>query len=160
MIETATLATYIVGSFLVPLAKKGAEKLTDELSEAMGSAASEGLVGVGKKLWERIRGKTRDTDDAAVVDLFEKQPERMQAPLEEVVRQLLEEDPEFRQEASDLLEASSGEGSTHWQMMGEYVAALDARGAHISGGQVAAMIIGAPAPGPPVPQEPAGGRDG
>jgi len=69
MIETATLATYVVGSFLVPLLKKGADKLTDDLGAKVGATASEGLVGAAKKLWEKARGKTRGTSDAPVVDL-------------------------------------------------------------------------------------------
>ncbi|WP_148571636.1 hypothetical protein [Nocardioides caldifontis] len=148
MIETAALATSVVTAFLVPLVKKGAEKLTDELSEKAGSAAADGLVGVARKLWERIRGKTRGTPDAEVVDLFEKQPDRLADPLRAVVEELLTEDAELRDEVTALLEAEEG-GRTRWQLMGEYVGAVDARGATITGGQVAGVIVGSADPPSP-----------
>ena len=145
MIETAALATYIVGSFLVPLLRKGTETLTEELGERLGASASEGLVGAAQRLWDRVRGKTRDTDDRAVVDLFEQQPEKLQSSAVDVVRSLLEADPAFREEASRLVEEQDG-GSPRWQLMGEYVAAVDARNAQVSGrAQLAGMIFNAPA---------------
>ena len=153
MIETAALATSVVTSFLVPRLKKGADKLTEELSDSVGSAAADGMVGVAKKLWERIRGKTQGTPDEKVVDLFEEQPDRRGAPLESVVKELLDSDPAFREEVTKLLEAQEG-GSTRWQLMGEYVGAVDARGAKISGGQVAGVIVGSSVDHPAEPPSP------
>jgi len=153
MIETAALATSVVTSFLVPLVKKGAEKLTEELSQSAGSAAADGIVGVARTLWERIRGKTQGTADEPVVELFEKQPDRLSGPLESVVTELLDTDPDFRDEVTKLLETEEG-GRTRWQLMGEYVGAVDARGAHISGGQVAGVIVGSAAKDPVDPPEP------
>jgi hypothetical protein len=147
MIETAALATYIVGSFLVPLLKKGTEKLTDELGEKVGATAADGLVGVAQRLWDRVRGKSRDTDDEPVVDLFERQPDRVESSMVDVVRSLLEADPDFRQEATRLLEERDGSSPPRWQLMGEYVAAVDARNARVSGhGQMAAMIFNSSSP--------------
>ncbi len=157
MIETATLATYVVGSFLVPLLKKGADKLADDLGEKVGATASDGLVDVAKKLWDKVRGKTADTNDAAVVDLFEQQPDRMQGALAEVVNELLENDQEFHREVSAMLEKETAGGTPTWQLMGQNVGVVNAQGAHIGGSaQVAGVIYGvppAPAPGPaPTPE--------
>jgi hypothetical protein len=154
VIETAALATYLVGSFLVPLVKKGAEKLTEDLGAEAGSTVATGLVETARKLWDRVRGKTENTDDKPVVDLFAQQPDKLQATLTEVVKRLLDEDPTFREEASALLEEREGD-KTRWQLMGEYVGAVDARGAHISGGQVGGVIVGgSPGVPPPPPSSP------
>jgi hypothetical protein len=152
MIETATLATYVVGSFLVPLMTKGADKLTDELAEMAGATASDGLVEVAKRLWGKVRGKTRDTDDAPVVDLFEKQPDRMEAALEDVVREMLENDEDFRSEVNGMLEKETAGGTPAWQLMGEYVGVVNAQYAHISGNaQVGGVIVGAHPQSAPTP---------
>lgn len=140
MIEVAVLAASLVSSFLVPLVKRGAEKLTEELATKTGEATAQGLVGTAQKLWQRVKGKTQETDQADVVALFERKPELMQEPLKGVVVDLLERDPDFRQEVSQLLEADEG-GTTRWQLMGEIVGAVDARGAAIGGHSVVAGVV-------------------
>jgi hypothetical protein len=158
MIETAALATYVVGSFLVPLLKKGTDKLTAELGEAVGAAASDGMVDVAKKLWAKVRGKVQDTPDAPVVDLFEQRPDEQTVALERVVRELLEKDQEFRTEVTELVEKPTAGGTPAWQLMGEYVAVVNAPGAQLSGNaQLAGMMFGVPPAPSPEPDAPAGG---
>jgi len=160
MIETATLATYVVGSFLVPLLKKGADRLTEDLGAKVGATASDGLVDVAKKLWEKVRGRTRGTSDAPVVDLFEQKPDLMQGALETVVRELVEQDQEFRREVTEMLERAAPDGTPTWQLMGHNVGVVNAQGAHISGSaQVAGVIANissAPPTGPAPTSEPTG----
>lgn len=152
MIETAALATYVVGSFLVPLLKKGAATLADDLGEKIGAAAPDKLVDVAQTLWDKVRGKTRDTDDAPVVDLFEQRPEQMQAALEDVVRQLLEKDEGFRSEVSEMLEQET-DGTPTWKLMGEYVGVVNMQHANVSGSaQVGGVIVNSPPTPAPTPK--------
>lgn len=153
MIEVGALAAYVVGSFLVPLVKKGVEHLTEELSDKAGTATADGLVGAAKTLWARIRGKTQGTDDQPVITLFEQQPEKLASTVTDVVKRLLSDDPEFRKQAADLVECKE-DGSPRWQLMGEYVGAVDARNATISGGQVAGVIVSVPPSVGKVPRSP------
>lgn len=145
MVEIGVLAVSLVSSFLVPLIKSGAEGLAEELKKRTTDAAADGLVSTAKRLWQRVRGKAQGTDDQQVIELFERKPEVMKGALEEVVKQMLESDPDFRKEASELLEAKEG-GTTRWQLMGEIVGAVDARGATISGGTVAGVVYGGDVP--------------
>jgi hypothetical protein len=144
MIEVAALATSLVSSFLVPLLKRGAEKLRDELADKTGDATAQGLVATAQKLWHRVKGKTEGTDEAEVVELFERKPELMQEPLKAVVVDLLNTDAAFRDEVSQLLEAEEG-GTTRWQLMGEIVGAVDARGARIGDSAMVAGVVYNPA---------------
>ena len=133
MIEIAALATSVVSSFLVPLIKNGAEGLLDEVRTRATDAAAGGLVETAKRLWARLRGETAETDDSEVVELFERKPDLMRGPLEEVLRSLMERNPDFHREVSELLEAKDEGGQSRWQLMGEIVGVVDARHATLSG---------------------------
>ena len=107
------------------------------------------LVGVAQKLWDKVRGKTKDTDDAPVVDLFEQRPDQMQSALEDVVRQLLEKDEAFRSEVTELLEEET-DGTPTWKLMGEYVGVVNMQHANVSGSaQVGGVIVNSPSPKEP-----------
>lgn len=149
MLELTALAGSLVASFLVPLVRDGAEKLTEELSQRTSAAAADGLVGVAKRLWDRVRGKAAETGDADVIDVFEAKPEIMQKSVEDLVLKMLSDDPSFRAEVSSLVEGTEG-GVARWQLMGENVGVVDARNATISGGTVAGVVVGpqGPKPGP------------
>ena len=143
MIEIGMLAASVVSSFLVPLVKQGSDKLATKLAEKTSEGAANGLVGTAQKLWDKVRGKSEGTD-AGIVELFEKDPDKMSSALEAVVKELMEKDPEFHKEISALVETDEG-GSPRWQLMGEYVGAVDARGATISGDAIVAGVnIGSP----------------
>jgi hypothetical protein len=133
MIEIAVLAASVVSSFIVPLVKQGGEKLAAELAEQTSESTAKGLVATARKLWDKVRGKSEGSD-AQIVDLFEKDPDKMSAALEAVVKGLLEKDPAFHKELSDLVEADEGGAGSRYQLMGKYNAVLDARNTHVSGG--------------------------
>lgn len=148
MIEIGVLAATVVSSFLVPLAKEGAEHLRSKLAAEASEGVASGLVGTAKGLWDRIRGRSEGTD-AQIVELFEKDPDTMAPALESVVKRLLESDPDLQREISDLVETKQ-DGSASWQLMGTYVGAVDARGATISGNaRVAGVQVGDDHPDPP-----------
>jgi hypothetical protein len=148
-LELTALAGSLVASFLIPLVRDGAEKLTEELSQRTSAAAADGLVGVAKRLWDRVRGNAAETGDADVIDVFEAKPEIMQKSVEDLVLKMLNDDPSFRAEVSSLMEGTEG-GVARWQLMGENVGVVDARNATISGGTVAGVVVGDkwPRPGP------------
>lgn len=158
MIEIGMLAASVVSSFLVPLVKDGAEQLRAKLMEKGSESAATGLVDTARGLWDKIRGKSEGTD-AQIVDLFEKDPDKMSSALESVVKSLLESDPDLHREVSAMVE-NKQDGSPSWQLMGTYVGAVDARGATFSGNaSVAGVRIGStekpaePAAGAQAPQD-------
>ena len=151
MLELAALAGSLVASFLVPLVRDGAEKLTEELTQRTSAAAADGLVGVTKRLWDRVRGKAAETGDGDVIDVFEAKPEIMQKAVEDLVLKMLNDDPSFRAEVSGLMEGTEG-GVARWQLMGENVGVVDARNANIQGGVIAGVIVGE-ARSPAAPKE-------
>jgi hypothetical protein len=167
MLEIAALAATVVSKFLVPLLTKSRDKLEDDLSEAGAKAAAGGLVKTAESLWDRIKKRFDRDDEKNAVALFEQHPEDMKAMLSKLLEQRLSEDPEFHKQLSDLAEAPvAGTGQTAWQLMGEYVGGVDARGATISGNAtVAGVVVGAPPPRPPnlpppPPPPPPKGREG
>ncbi len=164
MIELAALATTMVTTFLAPLVKEGAEELAKKLRAQSTDAAADGMVGAAKKLWGRLRGKTEGTPDAATLERFEQAPDDNKGSMEDLVRRLLTNDPDFEREARELVEAKEG-GTTRWQLMGDIVGVVDARGATFSGsGDVAGVVYHAgEASVPPkssVGRPPAPGGDG
>lgn len=145
MIEVGMLAASVVSSFLVPLLKQGSDKLATKLAERTSEGAAHGLVATAQHLWDKVRGKSEGTD-AGIVSLFEQDPDKMSSALEAVIKELMEKDSEFHKEISALVESDEG-GSPRWQLMGEYVGVVDARGAAISGNAtVAGVNIGSPQP--------------
>jgi len=149
MIEMAALATQAVASFLVPFIKKGAEELAETLRTRTTDAAAAGIVGAAQRLWERLRGKTHGTPDAATLDRFEADPEDYQGSVEDLLRRLMKSDPEFERETRELLEAKEA-GTTRWQLAGDIVGAVDLHGATFSGGNptIAAVMYNAEAATP------------
>lgn len=154
MIEIGAMAASLVGSFLLPLVRDGAKELGEQLRKRTTESAADGLVSMAKRLWDRVRGASQSSDDKDIVDMFERRPEVMREALEKVVRQQLERDEGFRQEAEQLLEAEAQPGVVNWKLMGEVVGALDARHATISGGTVAGVVYHAGSQGPAATSDP------
>jgi hypothetical protein len=163
MLDVAVLAATVVGKFLIPLFTKGKDKLTDELAQTGADAAAGGLVQTAQTLWQKIKDRFDGDDEKSTVTLFEKKPVQTEALLTEALQERLTHDEAFRQQLIDLVQAPvAGTGMTSWQLMGDYVAAVDARGATVSGGgQIGGMIFNSPAPSPhptlPPPAAPAKG---
>lgn len=147
MLDIAVMAATLVTSFLVPLFKKGAEGLAAELQQRTTEAAADGLVKTAQRLWTRVKGTMHSQGDQEIVAVFERQPEVMQEALEKIVRRQLEQDEGFRKDVAALLESEVEPSIASWKLMGEVVGAVDARGAVISGGNVAGVIHNTARPG-------------
>jgi len=142
MIEVVVLASTIVGKFFVPLFKKGREGFTTGLTEASGRVAGESLVATAVQIWERVKRRFDRDDEKSAIDLFQAEPEDMEKLFTKLLARRLEEDSEFRQEIQQLVDTPvPGTGQTSWQLIGDYVGAVDARSATISGGTVAGLVV-------------------
>jgi hypothetical protein len=158
MLEIAALAGMVVSKFLIPLLTKGKDNLAEELASTGAKGAAGALASTAESLWDRIKARFVDDDEKNVVALFEKNPNGMEQMLSSTLEQRLVHDDKLRKELSDIVESSvAGTGKTAWQLMGDYVGAVDARHATISGGTVAGMIVNSPTR--PQPQRPPPGRD-
>lgn len=153
MIEIALLATTVVSRFLVPLFKKGKDGFKDGLAETEGRAAAEGLVGTAEAIWHKITGRFSRDNEKSAVSLFTEDPENMEKVMTNFLQKRLEEDADFREQIQQLVDTPvSGTGRTSWQLMGEYVGAVDARNAQISGNAtVAGLIVNSGSSQQPVP---------
>jgi hypothetical protein len=159
VIEIVTLAATVVGKFLIPLLMKGKDKLTEDLADKGADAASGALVETAESLWQRIKKRFDRDDEKQAVGLFERNPGEMEKMMLALLEKRLTDDAEFRSQLSDLVEKPvEGTGQTAWQLMGKYVGAVDARGATISGGNVAGVIVSSPTP-TPQPGSPPSGTD-
>ena len=157
MLDLAVLAATVVGRFLVPLFTKGEQTLTDELATAGGKAAAGGLVATAKKLWAKITDRFDGDQEKSAVTLFPENAATMKDLLEKLLEQRMATDEELRTQMSDLVEAPiEGTGKTAWQLMGDYVGVVDARGAQISGGTVAGIVVSGPHSTAPLPTTPSG----
>ena len=142
MIEIALLATTVVSRFLVPLFKKGKDGFVDDLAEAEGRAGAEGLVATAEAIWHKITGRFSKDDEKNVVSLFPGSPEDMEKMMTNFLQKRLGEDTDFREQIEQLVDTKvAGTGQTSWQLMGEYVGAVDARNAQISGNATVAGVI-------------------
>jgi len=157
MIEIALLATTVVSKFLVPLFTKGKDEFTDDLAKTGGKAAADGLVKTAQELWRRITGRFSKDNEKSAATLFETDPEDMQKVMTKVLQQRLEDDADFRKQIQDLVDTPvAGTSQTSWQLMGEYVGAVDARNATISGNaSVSGLVVN-----PARPSAPANPKDG
>jgi hypothetical protein len=133
MLEIAALATQAVASFLVPFIKEGGKKLAETLRTRTTDAAADGIVGAAQRMWERLRGRTEGTPDAATLTRFEADPEDYQGSVEDLLRRLMKSDPDFEREMRDLLEAKES-GTIRWQLAGDVVGAVELHEATFSGG--------------------------
>jgi hypothetical protein len=152
MIEIALLATTVVSKFLVPLFNKGKDGFKDDLAETEGRAAAEGLIGTAEAIWHKVTARFSRDNEKSAVSLFTEDPKNMENMMTNFLQKRLEEDAGFREQIQQLVDTPvSGTGQTSWQLMGEYVGAVDARNAQISGGQVAGLIVNSGSSQQPVP---------
>lgn len=95
--DISTLAPLAV-SALVPLLKKGAEKLTEK-------AAEEGFEQRGK-IWSLVKGMFAE-DDLTLLNLFEQNPEdaKIQGKLEGKLEERLKTNPDIARQLEELVKA-------------------------------------------------------
>ena len=142
MVEIVWLAATAVGKFLVPFFTEGKDQLTEDLAEAEGKTAAEALVKTAGSIWARVKSHFDHEDEKNAVTLFEKSPKAMEPMLTELLGNRLEADAAFRQQIQELVEAPvADKGQASWELMGEYVGAVDARHSVITGSTVAGIIM-------------------
>jgi hypothetical protein len=107
--DLAALASIVVGSFLVPIAKNMVDKVREKLSTDIGEKTAEQAGTLFKKVWDRVESMfTSDSDKAALSD-FQKYPDTDAARLERVLRDKLERDPAAAKELSLLVNQAGAE---------------------------------------------------
>ena len=142
MIEIALLATTVVSKFLVPLFTKSKDDFSDDVAGTVGRAASDGLTKTAGKIWNRIIGRFSQDNEKSAVNLFKEDPENMEKMMIKLLQKRLDDDSDFRDQIQQLVEEPvPGTGRTSWQLIGDYVGAVDARNAAISGNATVAGLI-------------------
>lgn len=105
-IDIAAMAASIVGSFLLPYVKAGADKIAEATTEKFGPAAAAHVKDLAGKVWNRVTQVLATPDDQKALDLFMKQPELMQKMIEEALRKKLSEDAALVKEFAAMLDAA------------------------------------------------------
>jgi hypothetical protein len=154
MFDPVSLAATAVGAFLLPYLQKGAEKIGEVVSEKFGQAAANEVTDIAGKIWSKVKGAFTSADEITTLDLFVKNPETFQKPVEQMLQQKLAQDPALAQEVHALVNAptAGGAGSAASIMNASIAGILDMRGAHLNtqGGVFAGVVYGAP-PATPIP---------
>jgi hypothetical protein len=151
-----TLAATVVGEILVPYLKEGAKKIAEEASKRFGDSAGKYAADLAGKVWDRVKASfTSDREKNTVAD-FEEKPEEAKSLMASRLRDKLQSDPKLAGDLEKLVNTQSPDGkSTGAQIIGAtYAGIADARGATISGGVVAGIVLpppSAPVPGPVTP---------
>ncbi len=132
-IDVALLAASVVAKFLMPYAKKGAEKLSEEIGKTLGASAATQAVDVAKRIWTRVKSVFSSSKEQTTLALFTEDPETYGTALEKLLVERLRRDPDLAAELQGLVGASMGGERTAVEIMAETVGYVDARGATISG---------------------------
>lgn len=162
MLDLAALATTVVSSFLWPYAKKGLEKIGEEVGKNVSESAAKHAVSLTEKIWARVEGLFQTPKEKTALELFQDDPNEMKGKVEKMLREKLEQDEAAAKELSEMANAPGPDGATTGaQIMQAGIAGIaDLRQAHIagSGNVVAGVIYGGTPQQPPTPPKPAGGK--
>jgi len=147
-IEVATLAAGLVGKILLPYAKLGLKKIGEELKERSGAAIESQATSLTGKVWDKVRSLFQSDRDKYALEQFEEDPEAAAPIFTRTLEKKLAEAPEAAEELEQLVNTpiAAGSGATLQNIMAQTFGYVDARGANITGGQVAGVIMGAPTP--------------
>jgi hypothetical protein len=145
-LEIAVLATSIVTSFLMPLVKQGAEKISEAVSAKFSAAAGEHVSKVAKNIWEKVKDAFNSDTEKATLTQFEKYPEESKPLVEKMLEEKLKADPKLATDLDKLAQSPSPGGGTAVSIAASTVGYVDARHATISGGIVAGYMAGTPPP--------------
>jgi hypothetical protein len=150
-IEVATLAAGLVGRILLPYAKLGLKKIGEELKERGNAAIEEGATSLTAKVWDKVKSLFQSDRDRYALEQFEESPEVAAPIFTRTLEKKLAEAPAAAAELQELMDTpvAAGSGATLQNIMAETFGFVDARGAQISGGQVAGVIIGQQVPPTP-----------
>ena len=157
-LEIAVLATSIVTSFLMPLVKQGAEKISEAVSSKFSAAAGEHVSKVAKNIREKVKDAFSSDTEKATLTQFEKYPEESKPLVEKMLEEKMKADPKLATELDKLANSPSpGGGGTAVSIAGSTVGnvgTVNAPYATISGGIVAGVVSGTPPPSTPPPISP------
>src|SRR5689334_14827911 len=122
--DPVTLSATIVGSFLVPLFKGGANALGDALAQT------------SRQLWERVASQFAGPTERKALELFERDPEKLRELVDAMLRERLQADEQLRSELDGIVgEATQRGASTGAQITGaDNAVVIDNRESRISGG--------------------------
>jgi hypothetical protein len=154
----ATLAADLVAKILLPYAKLGLKKVGEELKERAGPAIEAQATSLTGKVWDKVKSLFQSERDRYALEQFEESPEAAAPIFTRTLEKKLAEAPQAAEELQQLVDTPvAPDGSVTLQhIMAQTFGYVDARGASISGGQVAGVIVGAPPAavmGPPRPPE-------
>ncbi len=142
MVDIAWLAATAVGRFLVPLFARGEDQFVADLGGSCGDAAAHGLVKTAKTIWKRIGSRFDRDDEKNAVGLFEKNPAAMEQMLVKLLEKRLADDADFRRDIQRLVaEPVADTGQSSWQLIGEYVGAVDIRNTTINNSEVVGLRV-------------------
>ena len=133
-VDISALATSIVTSFLVPYAKVGVKKISEVVGQQIGEKAGKYVTDLTGKVWNRVTSAFSSSEDQAIINLFQKNPNEMEAMLVKALQSKLEQDSSLAQALADLIETPGPDGqNTGAQIMNASVAGIaDLRGANLS----------------------------
>jgi hypothetical protein len=145
-VEFAALAASLVGKVLLPYAKVGLKKIGDELRKKADAAVESQATSLTAKVWEKVAGLFKSDRDRFALEQFQENPDDAAGVFTKALEKKLQEEPQQAEELQKLLETplAKGSGATLQNIMADVFGFVDARGAVISGGQVAGAIINAP----------------
>lgn len=134
-LDIAVLATTVVGSFLLPYLKQGAEEIAKSVTEKVSKEAAGHVTGVTQKLWEKVKSIFSSNEDKVTLSNFEKYPDETKALFELMLKKKLEANPSLATELDKLVnDKVPGGTSTGAQIMNAGIAGIvDARNANFSG---------------------------
>jgi hypothetical protein len=144
------LAGTLVSSVLLPLAKKGIEKVGEEIGSRIGKAGAEQTTTILARIRDKVRALFSSESDRDTLKTFEKFPENMKGPLETELATKLAQNPAAARELQALLDdrPPDAQGISIGKILADTVGIVDFRGGTMSGGTVAGVIVG-PLPSPP-----------
>jgi hypothetical protein len=156
-IELAALASTVVGSFLLPYAKAGIEKIAEGVTGAAGKAAAQHVTEAANKIWNRVKSVFSSEGEKFTLSEFEKDPETAKGMVESILKRKFEADSSLVKEFSDLVNKVGPDGkSTTAQIMNAGVAGiLVASGdfSHSTGARLAGVMMETPEKFPTAPQK-------
>ncbi|HJQ70832.1 MAG TPA: hypothetical protein VKA70_17795 [Blastocatellia bacterium] len=161
-IDLALLATTVVGSFLVPYVKLGAEKIAEGLTGKLSEAATDEVSGLTKKIWNRVKTAFSSEGEQFTLSQLNENPDAAKPLVETILKKKLEQDPKLAEELEQLVNAPvAGGSSTGAQIMNAYIASIiDLSNANFSGShgvEITGVKVGE-LPDPASPQRPDSSR--
>ncbi|MBN1991180.1 MAG: hypothetical protein JW953_00640 [Anaerolineae bacterium] len=150
-IDLTLVATTAVTTFLVPYAKAGIEKIATAVTEKVGEKAAEYAGELTGKIWVLVKSAFSSPKEQATVELFEENPDEMQAMMIKALQEKLAQDPTLAQQLAELMNQPGPDGaSTGAKIMQAGIAGIaDLRGANLSHAQgmdISGVKIGHAAP--------------